>query len=85
LSATNSVLITVNPVSPPTLSTITLNGGQVTLTGSGLIGPDYTLLTSTNLADWQALFMTNPTVMPLTLTVTNLNDPARYYRIQIGP
>ncbi len=85
LSATNSFIITVNPVSQPALSTITLGVGQVTLTGSGLIGPDYTLLTSTNLAGWQALFTTNPTVMPLTLTVTNLNDPARYYRFQIGP
>ena len=67
------------------LTSIALGVGQIILTASGLIGPDYTLLTSTNLAGWQALITTNPTGMPLTLTDTNRNDPARFYRIQIGP
>ena len=84
LSATNHFLITVNPASQPTLGSIVLGGGQVSLTGTGLIGPDYTLLISTNLADWQPLFTTNPATMPITFTDTN-RSAARFYRLQLGP
>jgi hypothetical protein len=85
LSATNSFVITVNPASQPALSSITLGGGQITLTATGLIGPDYTLLTSTNLAAWQPLFTTNPTTMPVTFADTNRNDAIRFYRLLLGP
>jgi hypothetical protein len=84
LSATNSFTITVNPVSQPALTFIIL-GGQVSLSATGMIGPDYSLLTSTNLLDWQLLFTTNPAVMPVTLTDTNCNAAARFYRLQLGP
>jgi hypothetical protein len=85
LSATNSYIITVNPASQPALSSIIAGGDQVTLTATGLIGPDYTLFTSTNLANWQPLFTTNPTSMPVTFADTNRNDSIRFYRLQIGP
>jgi hypothetical protein len=85
LSATNNFAITVNPASQPALGSIVLGGGQVSLTGTGLIGPDYTLLTSTNMANWQPLFTTNPTAMPVTFTDTNRNAAARFYRLQLGP
>jgi glucuronoarabinoxylan endo-1,4-beta-xylanase len=85
LSATNNFKITVNPIVQPVLGSVTLASGQVSLVINGPQGPDYTLLTSTNLIDWQALFTTNSPLMPLTLVDTNLNDAARFYRIQIGP
>jgi glucuronoarabinoxylan endo-1,4-beta-xylanase len=85
LSATNSFIITVNPVGQPVLSSITVGGGQITLMGTGLVGPDYALLTSTNLLNWQTLFTTNPTVMPVSFVDTNLSDTARFYRLQLGP
>jgi len=84
LSATNSFAVTVNAISQPTLSSITL-GGQISLTATGLIGPDYTLLSSKNLVDWQTLLTTNPTVMPLTFTDTNRIDSVRFYRLLLGP
>jgi hypothetical protein len=85
LSATNSFIITINPASQPALNSIALDAGAVVLSATGMVGPDYTLLTSTNLESWQSLTTTNPAGMPVTFADTNRNDAARFYRIQIGP
>jgi hypothetical protein len=86
LSATNSFTVTVNALAQPVMGSITVSGGQVSLVVNGPAGPDYTLLTSTNLAGWQALFTTNSLERPLLLVDTNLNAvPMRFYRIQLGP
>jgi glucuronoarabinoxylan endo-1,4-beta-xylanase len=87
LNATNSFTVTVNPLaSQPALSSISILGGQISLGVNGPVGPDYTLLTTTNLTGgWQALYKTNSPVTPLTLVDTNPAGPARFYRIQIGP
>jgi hypothetical protein len=85
LSATNSFTITVNPLNPPILSSISSETGQASLIANGDAGPDYTLLTSTNLFDWQLLLTTNPAALPMTLIVTNAVEPQRFYRIQLGP
>jgi len=69
----------------PVLGSVTLSNGQVNLVVNGDQGPDYTLLTSTNLINWQALFTTNSPVLPVTLVDTNSMDAARFYRIQLGP
>jgi hypothetical protein len=66
------------------LSSIVL-GSQVSLSATGMIGPDYLLFTSTNLLNWQLLFTTNPVAMPVTLTDTNRGDAVRFYRLQLGP
>ncbi|HXR03759.1 MAG TPA: hypothetical protein VN836_03530 [Verrucomicrobiae bacterium] len=54
---------------------------------SGPQGPDYTLLTTTNLTGgWQALYTISSTNSPVTeMTETNTSDPARFYRIELGP
>ncbi|HXU76074.1 MAG TPA: carbohydrate binding domain-containing protein [Methylomirabilota bacterium] len=86
LSATNSFNVMVNPVSQPVLSSIAVSGGQINLLVNGPSGPDYTLLTSTNLVAWQpTLTLTSP-VPPLVLVDTNFPiGIARFYRIQLGP
>jgi glucuronoarabinoxylan endo-1,4-beta-xylanase len=84
LSATNNFVITVNPAVPPAFNSMAL-GGQISLVVTGIIGPDYSLLTSTNLVNWQSLTSTNPTVLPFTFTDTNTSDMQRFYRIQLGP
>src|SRR5205814_5695291 len=73
LSATNSFVITVNPASQPVLSSISL-GSQVSLSATGMIGPDYSLLISSNLVNWQTVFTTNPTAMPVTFTDTDRSE-----------
>jgi glucuronoarabinoxylan endo-1,4-beta-xylanase len=86
LSATNSYTIKVNPLAQPTVSSISVSGGQVSLVATGAVGPDYTLWASTNLTSWQVLFTSNSPVTPVTLVDTNFNtNPVRFYRIQLGP
>jgi len=86
LSATNNFTVTVNPLSAPSLNLQAGSAGQVTLLVNGAQGPDYTLLTTTNLdAGWRMLYTTNSPAMPLTLMDTNSSDRARFYRVQLGP
>jgi glucuronoarabinoxylan endo-1,4-beta-xylanase len=69
-----------------TIPTLALNraGPQIGLTFNGDAGWNYTLLTSTNLSDWQPLLLTNPTVMPVMWFDTNSISNARFYRVQFG-
>ena len=86
LSATNNFNVIVNPLAQPTVSSINVSGGQVSLVATGALGPDYTLWASTNLMSWQVLFTSNSPVTPVTLVDTNFNaNPVRFYRIQLGP
>ncbi|HEU6448994.1 MAG TPA: DNRLRE domain-containing protein [Verrucomicrobiae bacterium] len=87
LSATNRFTVTVNPlVSQPAISSITVGGGKsLNLSIAGPNGPDYSLLTSTNLLDWTPLLTSNSPATPFILTITNRSEPSRFYQIQIGP
>ena len=85
LSATNRFNVVVNPITNPVIGSVTLSQGQVSLTVNGPQGPDYTLLTSTNLLNWQMVFTTNSPALPYTYIDTNAVNPATFYRYQIGP
>jgi O-glycosyl hydrolase len=85
LSATNNFNVVVNAATNPVIGSFTLSQGQLSMTVNGPQGPDYTLLTSTDLLNWQAVFTTNSPAMPYTNIDTNLGEPARFYRLQIGP
>jgi len=50
LSATSNFTVTVNPTTHPVAGSVTVLGGRVNLMASGPRGPDYTVLTTTNLA-----------------------------------
>ena len=84
LTATNNFTVTVNPLVRPVLDS-TVSSGQVSLVVNGTQGPDYTLLTSSDLINWQTLFTTNSPLMPLMITDTNATNTIRFYRIQLGP
>ncbi|MGO9477216.1 MAG: carbohydrate binding domain-containing protein [Limisphaerales bacterium] len=85
LSATNGFNVVVNAITNPVIGSVNLSPGQISMTVNGPMGPDYTLRTSTNLVDWQTSFITNAPPVPFTVTETNSADPARFFRIQIGP
>jgi len=85
LSATNSFSVTVNPPVIPAFTAMTVGGGQVTLTATGALGPDYRLLTSTNLTNWQLLTTSNSPPIPVSFAIPNTPEPQRYYRLQLGP
>jgi hypothetical protein len=60
-------------------------GGRPQVSVSGAANAKYTLLTSTNLVDWQEVLTTNLVYLPFTLVDTNLaTNSARFYRVQIG-
>ena len=83
-----SVVTFVGQISnrPPVINSISLVGGTVRLSVSGPTNYDYTLKTSTNLVNWQALLTTNLPVVPSTLVDTNsATRAARFYRLQLGP
>jgi len=86
LSATQSFTVTVNPLTLPVISPSAWNNGQFTLQVGGQSGPDYAVLGSTNLIDWNTLFTTNSPPMPFEWVDTNAALlPVQFYRVEVGP
>jgi hypothetical protein len=86
LSATQTFTVTVNPLTLPVLSSATFNNGQLAFQVSAQAGPDYAVETSTNLVDWNMLFITNSPSMPFIWTDTNAGaSRIQFYRVQVGP
>jgi hypothetical protein len=86
LSTTNSFRVMVNPISPPVVSSITANAGEIDVLVSGPSGPDYTLLSSTNLFDWTPVQTVSSPIPPVTLVDTNApNGLVQFYRVELGP
>jgi len=62
------------------------SGGQMIITFDAVQGPDYVLQESTNLIQWDTLFITNTVATPFTWTATNDGTyPAIFYRVLVGP
>ncbi len=71
---------------PPLLNAVSLTSGQFAFQVNGDAGPDYTILTSTNLAEWSSLVVSNSAVPPFFWIDTNVpNSMARFYRVVLGP
>jgi hypothetical protein len=71
---------------PPIINSFSLAAGYPQISVSGEPNVNYTLLTSSNLVNWQALLTTNLVYFPFTFVDTNSPaNSARFYRIQIGP
>ena len=85
LSATQSFAVVVNPLTAPTVSDVSVVGGQFSFSISGQSGPDYAVETSTNLTQWSTAFITNSPALPLNWTDTNAAAPMRFYRLKLGP
>jgi hypothetical protein len=86
LSATQDFNVHVLPVTPPSLTIPAQSNGPFSFAVNGMIGPDYTVQASTNLAAWTTLFTTNPPELPFgwsDLAATNF--PKRFYRVLLGP
>jgi hypothetical protein len=86
LSATQNFTVTVNSRTQPGLTFIGLSNGLIGLQVSGETGPDYAVEGSTNLSDWNTLFITNSPATPfLRSDLNTVTMPAEYYRIKTGP
>jgi Putative Ig domain len=86
LSASNSFLILVTPISAPRVSSATAMNGQFTLQVAGDVGPDYFIESSTNLVHWSTVFATNAPGLPFIWADPDYGQtPLRFYRIRLGP
>ncbi|MGB7769060.1 MAG: beta-galactosidase GalA [Verrucomicrobiia bacterium] len=86
LSATQSFTITVNPLTLPSVASVTINNGQLGFQVSGQTGPDYAVQASSDLMSWSTLLITNSPPMPFSWTDTNAGTlPAQFFRIKVGP
>jgi hypothetical protein len=88
LSATQSFTITVSPLSLPAMPSAGWSNGHFTLrVTNSIVGPDYAVQVSSNLANWSTLFITNsPPTNFFQWTDTNAAAaPERFYRIKVGP
>jgi hypothetical protein len=85
LSATQSFVVTVNPLAQPQFSQIAFSNGQFILQVNGDSGPDYQIQVSTNLADWNTVFTTNSPAMPFSWTNGASDSPMNFFRIVVGP
>jgi hypothetical protein len=86
MSATQSFMVTVNPLARPFADSSALSNGQFGFQVSGQAGPDYAVQMSSNLVDWSTLFITNSPAMPFPWTDPSAATlPARFYRIKVGP
>jgi len=53
---------------------------------SGSVGPDYTVLDSTNLVQWTPLLTNTPATLPAWLSDPSpMTNDRRFYRVVIGP
>ena len=85
-SATESFSVNVLRPANPTLHVLSRGNGGFQLLVSGDVGPDYALLASTNLVDWEPLLLTNSPAMPLLLSdPTRGGNDRRFYRVRMGP
>jgi len=86
LGATQKFTVTVNPLLPTAATAVTWTNGRLGFQISGQTGPDYAVEASSNLLNWNTVFLTNSPAMPFQWATTNLlAAPAQFYRIQAGP
>jgi|GEM_PF-1329944 len=85
LSATQNFTVTVNPPSNPDLTNLSLSHSQFQFTVTGDGGPDYTVLFSTDLANWFPVWTNTAAVPPFTFTDAITKASLRFYQVLLGP
>ncbi len=86
MSATQSFTITVTPPALPTLNPASITNGQFGFWINGDTGPNYTILTSTNLVSWLSIATLNSPALPFFWIDNNpASSPLRFYRTLLGP
>jgi hypothetical protein len=85
MSATQSFNVFVNSLTPPGIASNVWAGGQFGLSVNGQVGPDYAVQGSSNLVNWDTLWITNPATMPFSWSTNTGVLPSQFYRIKTGP
>ena len=85
-TATQTFSVVVIPSAQPTVTSLSTSNGQFALSVTGDVGPNYTLLASTNLVQWTPLLTNTPTTLPVWLTdPTGMTNDQKFYRVRLGP
>jgi hypothetical protein len=87
-STNQNFSLTINPaLVPPTFGPAAKSGAQFQFFVNGSTGVNYTVQASTNLnsTNWTSVLVTNPTVNTFLFSDPNATNPARYYRVLLGP
>ena len=78
--------IDVQVLDPVVIQAISVAGGEVLVQADGPAGPDYTLLSSTNLADWQVVGTVTSPVPPVFLADDlSAGVGPQFYSVELGP
>lgn len=86
LSTTQQFQVFVQRPARPVLEAFVDGTAKFNLRLMGDVGPDYTVLTSSNLLNWLPLLTVTPTNLPLTfLWPVSNNVPQKFFRVQTGP
>jgi hypothetical protein len=86
LTATQSFAVTVNQPAVPAISAASAATGQFGFWINGDTGPDYTILSSTDLVSWVPIFTNNSPAVPFFWSDTNsASNPMQFYRAVLGP
>jgi hypothetical protein len=86
LSSTQSFAVMVVLPAPPHFTLYAMSNGLFESWISGDAGPDYSILGSSNLLDWELIVTTSQPAVPFPFTDTNTpNKGGKYYRIRLGP
>ena len=76
--------VTVLNPAKPVLSGAGINNGRFSFTVNGTNGPDYIVLTSTNLANWSPLWTNLSPVLPFSYTNAVTNHDQLFYQVLLG-
>ena len=86
LGATQNFTISVLLPSQPVFGPPAWSNGVFQSMVSGDSGPDYSILTSADLADWTTIFTTNAPATPWVFEdFSATNSSQRFYRVRLGP
>ena len=81
-----AVLTVSSTTIAPQVSSAIFSAGIFSFSVNGAAGQNYLVQASTNLANWDTLFTTNPTTLPFVWSdAAATNFASRFYRIQLGP
>lgn len=79
--------ITINSPTPPRMTNAMKLGNQFQFNVNASQGQNYTIQVSTNLGstNWLSILVTNPTMNSFFISDPNATNPARFYRVLVGP